>query len=744
MTAATETSPDLIADFVDEALESLRPLAGMFATFREDPNEFAPIHAVFRAVHSIKGCAGFLGLLAVKQLAHALENTLDEVRKGKIVLTDDLQRAFIRAFDALDLLLQRASEGTVDTELSDEDAALLEEVQNAASAHHGPTDADLTLLEELTALAEEIAGSTHPQAAEWCQRVWALAAAIGGEKHDAPESDGHAEVEPPVRRTASSFLDAECRLGDADVTSAVRQLVALCVRAEEGEYDAALGQGFLENAAEFADFCRKSGNPALADIVAQSAADFRVLLDSPLDVDPLLVSIVWDRLEPGLSTLLAEEAEEAVAANLPAAKSAEPATPTRSTEVSAKAKARMLRIREECVDEFLQSVSGLFLTGELYKDVQSRMSASGALTNLVEEFRQINNAFAVQSTALQRNVVALRQVAASGLLSKFPQMARSLATQLGKQIDVHLAGEETEIDKSLVEDLDAPMTHMIRNVVDHGIEPPEDRIAAGKPATGTLQIKVEQTKSHVHITFADDGRGINPAVLRAKGIEKGILSPEQARAMSDQEAIELIFHAGFSTANKVSDISGRGVGMDVVRTKIREHNGDIVVDSKVGHGTTFHLHIPVREAVVVIDGLLLHHAGGHYVLPFEHVLEIAEFVPSELTSVQGSRIATFRGKTYDAISLGKLLDLSSDAVEKIHGDKTIAVLVGCKQGSFCMLVDAVLGHRKVVVNSIKEMLPQADRMAGVAQLGGGRLALVLSAQDIFEARLKNARAGTHR
>jgi two-component system, chemotaxis family, sensor kinase CheA len=743
MTTATESSPDLIADFVDEALESLRPLSGMFATFRENPSDFAPIHAVFRAVHSIKGCAGFLGLLAVKQLAHALENTLDEVRKGKIALTNDLQRAFIRGFDALDVMLQRASEGNVDTELSDEDAALFEEVEAAASTIHAPADDESTLLEQLTALAEEIAGSTHPQAADWCQRVWTLAATIGGGEREAPDLAESEVVEE--RLTATSFLDAECRLGDADVTTAVRRLIALFVRAEEGVYDAELGRGFLESAQEFADLCRNADDPALADVVVQSAADFQVLLDSPLDVDPLLVSIVWDRLEPGLSTLLVEDAEDAAEVN--ASSTSTPrsldASP-RAADAGAKAKARVLRIREECVDEFLQSVSGLFLTGELYKDVQSRMSAVGVLTNLVEEFRQINNAFAVQSTALQRNVVALRQVAASGLMSKFPQMARSLATQLGKQIDVHLAGEETEIDKSLVEDLDAPLTHMIRNVVDHGIEPPEDRIAAGKPATGNLWIKAEQTKSHVHITIADDGRGINPGVLRAKAIEKGLLSPEQARAMSDQEAIELIFHAGFSTAKEVSDISGRGVGMDVVRTKIREHNGDIVVDSTVGQGTTFHLHIPVREAVVVIDGLLLRHAGAHYVLPFEHVLEIAEFGPSELNSVQGSRIASFRGQNYDAVSLGRLLDLPIESVEPTHGDKTIAVLVGCKQGSFCVLVDAVLGHRKVVVNSIKEMLPQADRMAGVAQLGGGRLALVLSAQDIFEARLKNARVGTHR
>lgn len=745
MTTATESSPDLIADFVDEALESLRPLPGMFETFRENPDNFDPIHAVFRAVHSVKGCAGFLGLLAVKQLAHALENTLDEVRKGKLAFSDDLQRAFVRGFDALDVLLQRAGEGTVDIELSEEDAALLEEVQRAATSTREVVEPESQLLAELTALAEEIAHAAHPQSAEWCRRVLSMAAALGGEDAgDGRESEGETGQNAPVRRTAKSFVEATCRLGDADVSDAVRQLIALFVRAEQGVYEPELGRDFLDRAREFAELCGTAGEIAIADVVRQSAADFQLLLDSPLDVDPLLVSIAWERLEPALAKLLAT-APVADASSVAAAKSTDAAaTAQKANEATAKSKARMLRIREECVDEFLESVSGLFLTGELYKDVQSRMSDGGVVSSLVEELRQINNAFAVQSTALQRSVVALRQVAASGLLSKFPQMARNLAGQLGKQIDVHVAGQETEIDKALVEDLDAPMTHMIRNVVDHALETPEERIAAGKSPSGNLWIKVEQTKSHVHVTIADDGRGINPAILRAKAIEKGILTPEQAKAMSDKEAIDLIFHAGFSTAKQVSDVSGRGVGMDVVRTKIREHNGDILVDSKVGQGTTFHLNIPLREAVVVIDGLLLRHAGGHYVLPFEHVMELAELGPSELKSVQGSWIASLRARNYDAVSLGKLLGLRNHDVEKTNGDKTFAVLVGCKQGSFCLLVDAVLGHRKVVVNSIKDMLPQADRTAGVAQLGGGRLALVLSVQDMFEARLRSARAGTHR
>jgi two-component system chemotaxis sensor kinase CheA len=401
----------------------------------------------------------------------------------------------------------------------------------------------------------------------------------------------------------------------------------------------------------------------------------------------------------------------------------------------------MVRIKEERIDDFLQSVSRLFTTGELFKDVQARMGETGKIAPLVEELRQINNSFVVQSTALQRSVMELRRVSVAGLFSKFPQMARGLAAQLGKKIDVHLSGEDVEIDKSLVEDLDSPLTHMIRNVADHGIEPPADRRARGVAETGNLWLKAELTKTHVVITVRDDGRGIDPRVLRDKAVEKGIYSRAQADALSDADAIDLIFHAGFSTAKQISDVSGRGVGMDVVRTTLRGHNGDVLVNSQVGVGTTFRLEIPIRAAVLVIDGLLLRQNGEVFVLPFEYVREITELGADDLKPVQGSHVAVLRRGTFDAVSLGTILGLDGRVAAHAvrNGQRVTGVLVGCKHGEMCLLVDKILGHRQVVVNSIKELLPGVDRIAGVAQLGGGRLALVLSVDDLVDSAHKRGR-----
>jgi two-component system chemotaxis sensor kinase CheA len=400
-------------------------------------------------------------------------------------------------------------------------------------------------------------------------------------------------------------------------------------------------------------------------------------------------------------------------------------------------KARYVRIREEKLDEFLNHVSSLFITCELYKDIYSRLSDTGEAPSLVEEIRQINRAFIKQTAHLQKSVVSLRRVTASALFSKFPTMARTLASQLGKKVNVQLLGEEVEIDKTLVEELDSPLTHMIRNVVDHGIEGIEDRIANGKSEVGQLILKAEITKTHVILTVQDDGRGIDPNRLRRKMVEKGMMTESQVAALSDQEAVELIFMAGLSTAEQISEISGRGVGLDVVRTKLREHNGDVSVESHFGQGTKFRLEVPIREAVVVANGLLIKQENETLVLPLEYVREITSIKAGELHSGRGEKIVSIRGKLFHTLSLSSVLGLKTR--EYSPDEEITLVQVASKFGECCFIVDEIMAHRQVVVNSLREIVPTSEKISGVAQLGGNRLAIVLSVPDI----LKSLVAGAH-
>jgi two-component system chemotaxis sensor kinase CheA len=267
----------------------------------------------------------------------------------------------------------------------------------------------------------------------------------------------------------------------------------------------------------------------------------------------------------------------------------------------------------------------------------------------------------------------------------------------------------------------------VRNVVDHAIEIPEDRVARGVSEAGHLTLRAELTRSHVLVFVEDDGRGIDPDKIRGKAVEKGVMTQAQADALSDQEAVELVFHPGFSTVEKVSELSGRGVGMDVVRTTIQDHGGQVYVESQVGVGTTFRMEIPLRSAVMVIDGLMVQQAEQNFVVPFEHILEITEVSLDAVNYVGGDLMVNIRGNSHHAVSLGDVLDLAGLDEDA----KTVqAVLVGGKFGSLCLLVEQVHGHRQVVVNNIEDVLPDVDGVAGVAQLGGGRLALVVNVPEI--------------
>ncbi len=388
---------------------------------------------------------------------------------------------------------------------------------------------------------------------------------------------------------------------------------------------------------------------------------------------------------------------------------------------------RVVRVKEERLDEFLTHVSRLFITGEMLKDLQSRMADTGQMRSLVDELRQIIRSFSEQATNLQKGMFALRRVSVSSLFSKFPRIGRSLAQDLCKKIEIVLQGEDTEFDKALIEDLDAPLTHIVRNAVDHGIDSPEDRLARGVSETGRLTLSAELTRTHARIVITDDGRGIDPAP-EAQGTRKAVDDPGQLDAMSDEEAIQLIFHPGFSTAEKLSEVSGRGVGLDVVRTSMRRHGGEVYVSSKLNVGTTFRLEVPLREVVIVIDGLMIRHGGQVFVIPFEHIREITQLKPKELRPCQGSQLVTIRDVVYDARELHTLLDGPINRVAERPA--LSAVLVGTSHGDVCLLVDQVLGNRKVVVNGIEDILPGAKTVAGVAQLGGGRLALVISVPEI--------------
>ncbi|MBX7168406.1 MAG: chemotaxis protein CheA [Pirellulales bacterium] len=744
MTDATIESRELIEDFANEALDSLLGLPAQLTAFRQDATCGDPINAVFRAVHSIKGNAGFFGFAVIKSFAHTLENTLDRIRQLELGLTEELERAVVESFDELAELIGSVLENRLPDEPPPRCEELLARIAELAVA--SPVAAGATpeeqLLHDLTRLANEARQAAGGSA--WGDRldhvVRDYRAAIGQEE----------TVAAPVVDDGESpraLMELPWTIAGEDLSAGVRSVCELFVAFDEQRYSDQVSNDFITAAGELANWAAAHQAPELATALQHAVVDYRKILDSPLDVDALLLSVIWDQIRPELIAFrrrFVSDAAPTAAQAAPA--SAAPVAPIPAGEAAATdkksasdaGKSRLIRVKEERLDEFLKHVSSLFITGELFKDLHARLGTAiedgeqKHLSSLTDELRQINQSFAVQASSLQESLVSLRMVPVGTLFAKFPRMARTLAQQLGKKVDIHLSGEEVEIDKSLIEDLDAPLTHMIRNVMDHAIEAPDARLARGAAEVGNLWLRAEKTRTHIRVYVQDDGRGIDPRKLRSKAVEKGMLTQAQAEALSDDEAIRLIFDAGFSTAEKLTEVSGRGVGMDVVRTKILEHNGDIQVESTVNVGTTFRIDIPQREAVLVIDGLMVREAEQNFVVPFEHILEISELQAENIKPVHGSRVAIVRNTTHPAVRLGDVLNL--DLSEAETSEPRQGIVVGCKHGTLCLLADRLLGHRQVVVNSLGEVLPGLERIAGVAQLGGGRMALVLAIPEIVRSQ----------
>ena len=716
----------LLVEFCEEAMELLQEIPERLSEFSQSPSNLEPLHVVFRSVHTIKGNAGFFGLPVLKKFAHRLENSLDELREGNVDVTPDLIRNLVQAIDVLSEMVTAIEERASDATIEPRHEELLAEIERAI-ADGKDASPEERLLASILEVAEEMAQFDREDVQKWADRLRSIATLVGDSQEE--ESGESAEEGTEEGTSLKAFQNRTFRCGDTEVTNLVQQLLAVFEASEASQDPRPLGDAFLKACAELAEILIQSGKEDLAKQLASVREDFSTLYGSPLDLDETLLGVIWERLIPALTALVddraAPQAEEPSASVGHVKAGTEKKSDTRS-------KNRFLRIREERIDGFLEDVSSLFITIERLKDLQQRMAERLKAHELVDELRQVNATLSGQSTALQQSVVELRRVPARELFSKFPRVARSLASKLGKQIDVHLEGEDIEIDKSLIEDLDGPLMHMVRNVCDHGLETPDERGARGVSPVGNLWLSCSLTKTHVVITVRDDGRGIDADRLRKKAIDSGWHSPEAAAALSDQEAIELIFHPGMSTAEQITEISGRGVGLDVVRTRLREHNGDVKVESQVGKGTTFRLEIPIRRAVVVVDGLLVREGRSTFVLPFEFIREIVRIRREDICQTAGGLVVRLRGEPYGAKTLAELLGVATQ--QTIWKDGCCdGVLVTHKKQTLFLMVEAVLGQRKVVVSDLASILPQCDRLSGVAQLGGGKLALVLNASELIRS-----------
>lgn len=662
------------------------------------------LNEMFRAAHSVKGAAGMLGLKTVATLTHQMENLLGAIRSGKHVLTERSVEVLFESVDALGTLLVELGGGTVGNGL------------------------DIT--PTVQALKENLEGDAAPASST------ATAAAPPPYDFDpafmAGLSDKHrallGRLDAESRYLYEVQLDLEdCRWGDEMIDHAIMEKLY------------SLGEivGLLS------DPPIPAHTPGAGPFPIRGKALFVTTAEPP--ILNILLPFTGDQLRvvhaPGASSPPAAQASTSAAEGPPAAAETQsapaaaptgeeatkrvPASATKDAPKKASSVGQSIRVDVERLDLLMEVVGELVIgntrLAQLGSELENRYDREPLVATLNETVAQVSRLM----SELQLTVMRVRMIPVERVFSKFPRLIRDLSKSMGKEIKLEIFGQDTELDKTVVEELEDPLVHLLRNAADHGIEAPEVREAAGKPRMGTITLGAHREGNHIVISIADDGAGINPEKILAKARKMGILAPDAT--VSDQDAIQFIFHPGFSTAEKVTDVSGRGVGMDVVNQNIRKIKGSIQVVSRVGEGSKFIIKLPLTLAIT--KALLIKAGGDYFAIPLDTVKESIRVANSDIKTVHQREVIQLRDRV---VPLFRLTDAFNLTPQPRASRYSPVVIVGGDTKQIGLVVDSLEGEQDVVIKSMGDYLGEVRGVAGATILGDGRVALILDIATLID------------
>jgi len=395
-----------------------------------------------------------------------------------------------------------------------------------------------------------------------------------------------------------------------------------------------------------------------------------------------------------------------------------------------------IRVDVDRLDDLLDIVSEIVLGRNRLSQVNSKFAIENEGTTFSKDFGEVTKQIDLMTTELQLVVMKLRMIKIGKIFNRYPRLVRDLCRDLGKEVELVIKGEDTEVDKNLIEEINDPLVHLIRNSVDHGVENPEIRKNAGKNPKGTVILSAEHVGNNIVITIEDDGKGIDPNVIRDKAIEKGLVTRERAKEFSRQEMMNLIFLPGFSTAEKVSNVSGRGVGMDVVKTNVAKLRGIINIESETGKGTKIIIKLPLTLAI--ISGMIVKALGDFLVIPLGSVIEVLRVNKEQINSIKGKEVIKLRDSVLPLVTLDYLLAGKSNGRKKEEQEWQYVVEVGIAEKRYGIKVDELIGQQEVVIKSLGSYLGKIDGVAGSTIMGDGTVVMILDIIELFNRLERNS------
>jgi len=685
--------------FIDESNEHLQNLNTQILNLETEPENMDTINEIFRAAHSLKGMAGTMGYKRMQNLTHDMENVFSEVRNGHIKVAPGMIDILFQCLDALDEYVTNikdsADEGTNDNE------SLIKQL-NAILENKGEIPAETS--EEPKSSAQTAPTNDENGDKKWLNIVL---------------DSAQVNVIQAAFDMKRNVYGITVVVQDTCILKAARAFLVFKAVEEKGEVVVS--------------------NPPAQDIEDEKFdKDFSLIVISDKSLDEVIkaaayvseiASVTGDVIDlskmkkPQSTNAKQEETKPAAAektANVEPKTSAKPADKKTTNSGSKPVVNRTVRVDIEKLDVLMNLVSELIIAkNSLVSTTSQEQSQDDAFNEQIEYLESV-------TTNLHESVMKVRMVPIESVVSKFPRMIRDLSKKLGKKMELYMTGEDTELDRTVVDEIGDPLMHLLRNSADHGLESAEVRMERGKPETGSIFLDAYQDGNNVVIEVRDDGNGIDVEKVRNKAIERGTITQEQAANMTDKEIIDLLFLPSFSTAKAVTDVSGRGVGLDVVRSKIESLSGEVEVRSKLGEGSTWTIRLPLTLAI--IQALMIEVGHEKYAISLGSIQTIEDIMVEDIKLVQNKEVIHLRGNVIPLVRLSNVLDVEST---KANEESMVVVIVkkGDKQAG--LVIDELLGQQEIVIKSLGKYMKQSKIISGATILGDGEVALILDTNALM-------------
>lgn len=666
--------------FLEESLENVQKLNQNLLEIEKNPGNMDSIDEVFRAAHTLKGMSATMGFESIAQLTHKMENLLDKLRERQIIVNTEIINILFKAVDALETMLdsiRKDMEPNLDIEDLSRELIRLESGKSENNTKN-PENTEQTLVEPVT--------DKEPDLLELNEYEKNII-------NNGSEKGFHGwqvkiNVDPGcLMKGVRAFMVIKNLENLGEIIKSQPHVQDLEDEKFENDFIVIIVSGHTENEI-------LSNLNSIAEVNIEYILEIKNIQSPEEDVYKDEVK------DLGSQTLIQDEKHK-----------------KQNTADKTKRSHQTVRVDIGRLDNLMSLVGELVIN----KTRLEQIYASKNLVELNEAIEQINRI----TTDLQSVVQNVRMVAIDQVFNRFPRMVRDLSQELNKSVNLILEGKETELDRTVIDEIGDPLVHLIRNAIDHGLESAEERIALGKPETGTLIMSAKHEGNTVIICVEDDGRGIDVQKIKSKAIQNGLLNAAQAEGMEESTILSYIFEPGFSTANAVTDISGRGVGLDVVKSKIQSLSGKVSLENKVGQGSKFVIKLPLTLAI--IQALLVKVQKEVFAIPLGNINETTSLEIQDIKNIQGQQVMVLRGKVLPLVFLKELLEIPGERT----GNEMYVVVVQKGEQQIGLVAEELVGQQEIVINSIGKILSGIRGIAGASILGDGRISLILDIGTLF-------------